>query len=75
MEEQHISLVDRADQENSPERASQPGEQTQQTQQGRPIGFHEPHPGNKLPLARAREYGRRLQRAYGWSGDMFVLDD
>jgi hypothetical protein len=33
MEEQHISLVDRADQENSPERVSQPGEQTQQPPQ------------------------------------------
>jgi hypothetical protein len=39
----------------------------------RSIGFHEPHPTNKIPFLQARRYGRRLQRAYGWRGDMFRL--
>jgi hypothetical protein len=37
------------------------------------IQFHEPHPKGKLPFRTARGYGRRLQRAYGWCGGMFVL--
>lgn len=39
----------------------------------RSIQFHEPHPGNKLPFTWARRYGRRLARAFGWSGDSFTL--
>ncbi|KAF2877931.1 hypothetical protein BDV95DRAFT_556338 [Massariosphaeria phaeospora] len=38
----------------------------------RSIQFHEPHPGNKLPFTWARRYGRRLTRAYGWEGGLFV---
>ncbi|OOF91998.1 hypothetical protein ASPCADRAFT_409080 [Aspergillus carbonarius ITEM 5010] len=40
----------------------------------RSIQFHEPHPRGKLPFTTARRYGRRLHRAYGWFGGMFVLD-
>lgn len=40
----------------------------------RSIQFHEPHPSNKIPFLWARRYGRRLARAYGWSGDMFRLE-
>ncbi|KAF1963529.1 hypothetical protein CC80DRAFT_511841 [Byssothecium circinans] len=39
----------------------------------RSIQFHEPHPGNKLPFMWGRRYGRRLTRAYGWTGDMFRI--
>ncbi len=39
---------------------------------GRSIIFHEPHPYNKIPYRMARRYGRRLERAYGWTGDTFV---
>jgi hypothetical protein len=39
----------------------------------RNIQFHEPHPRGKLPFTVARQYGRRLNRAYGWFGGMFVL--
>jgi hypothetical protein len=39
---------------------------------GRGIGFHSPHPGDEVPLELARMYGRRLNRAYGWEGSMFV---
>jgi len=39
----------------------------------RSIHFHEPHPTGKLPFRTARRYGRRLNRAYGWHGDMFLL--
>jgi hypothetical protein len=39
----------------------------------RSIQFHEPHPGNKLPLTWARRYGRRLTRAFGWTRDSFTL--
>lgn len=39
----------------------------------RSIQFHEPHPGNKLPVAWARRYGRRLNRAFGWTADTFKL--
>ena len=38
------------------------------------IQFHEPHPSSKLPFIVARRYGRRLSRAYGWTGDMFVQE-
>ncbi|KAH7142916.1 hypothetical protein B0J13DRAFT_51700 [Dactylonectria estremocensis] len=41
----------------------------------RSIHFHEPHPKGKLPFEVARRYGRRLNRAYGWFGGMFVLKD
>lgn len=40
----------------------------------RSIQFHEPHPRGKLPFTTARRYGRRLNRAYGWFGGMFVLN-
>ncbi|KAM0722157.1 hypothetical protein Q7P37_001598 [Cladosporium fusiforme] len=39
----------------------------------RSIQFHEPHPTGKIPYQNARRIGRRLNRAYGWVGDMFVL--
>ena len=39
----------------------------------RSIQFHEPHPSGKIPLRTARRHGRRLNRAYGWTGDMFKL--
>jgi hypothetical protein len=39
----------------------------------RGIQFHEPHPQSKIPYRVARRFGRRLQRAYGWHGDLFVL--
>ncbi|KAJ4303414.1 hypothetical protein N0V90_002307 [Kalmusia sp. IMI 367209] len=39
----------------------------------RPIQFHEPHPGNKLPFTWARQYGRRFNRAYGWDGATFTM--
>ncbi|KAI0896191.1 hypothetical protein F4806DRAFT_502516 [Annulohypoxylon nitens] len=38
----------------------------------RSIQFHEPHPYAKIPFLVARRYGRRLNRAYGWFGDMFA---
>lgn len=41
----------------------------------RNIQFHEPHPHGKLPFTVARRYGRRLNRAYGWFGGMFVLKE
>lgn len=37
-----------------------------------PIQFHEPHPG-KLRYSRARAFGRRLAKRYGWSGATFAL--
>lgn len=40
----------------------------------RSILFHEPHPYSKIPYWDARRIGRRLLRAYGWNGKMFVLD-
>ena len=40
----------------------------------RSIQFHEPHPVNKIPYRVARRHGRRLNRAYGWTGAMFVQD-
>lgn len=39
----------------------------------RAIQFHEPHPSGKIPFVWARRIGRRLSRAYGWHGGMFVL--
>ncbi len=39
----------------------------------RGIQFHEPHPVAKIPFTTARRIGRRLARAYGWVGSMFVL--
>lgn len=39
----------------------------------RSIQFHEPHPVSKLPYRTARRFGRRLNKAYGWHGGMFVL--
>ncbi|ROV86853.1 hypothetical protein VMCG_10877 [Cytospora schulzeri] len=39
----------------------------------RSIQFHQPHPRGKIPLRIARRHGRRLNRAYGWFGGMFVL--
>jgi hypothetical protein len=39
----------------------------------RGINFHEPHPSGKIPFRTCRRYGRRLNRAYGWTGDMFIL--
>jgi hypothetical protein len=41
----------------------------------RSIQFHEPHPRGKVPFTTARQFGRRLNRAYGWFGGMFVLND
>lgn len=40
----------------------------------RSILFHEPHPHCKIPYRDARRFGRRLLRAYGWTGEMFVLE-
>ncbi|KAL6405844.1 hypothetical protein AUP68_10983 [Ilyonectria robusta] len=37
------------------------------------IHFHEPHPSGKLSFVVARRYGRRLTRAYGWTGEEFGL--
>lgn len=41
----------------------------------RSIQFHEPHPRGKIPFLVARRHGRRLNRAYGWYGTMFILKD
>lgn len=41
----------------------------------RSIQFHEPHPMGKIPFEAARRHGRRLTRAYGWHGGMFVLKE
>ncbi|KAI1645504.1 uncharacterized protein F4817DRAFT_343539 [Daldinia loculata] len=38
------------------------------------IQFHEPHPRGKIPFTTARRHGRRLNRAFGWGGDTFVLE-
>lgn len=37
----------------------------------KPMQFHEPHPGSKIEAHTAQFWGRRLNRAYGWSGEMF----
>lgn len=39
------------------------------------IQFHEPHPRGKIPFLVARRHGRRLNRAFGWVGDMFILKE
>jgi hypothetical protein len=39
---------------------------------GRPIQFHEPHPDSSIPFLWARRFGRRLGRAYGLNGEMFM---
>lgn len=39
----------------------------------RSIQFHEPHPGNKLPFVVGKRHGRRLNRAFGWTGESFEL--
>ncbi|KAL1873962.1 hypothetical protein Daus18300_003836 [Diaporthe australafricana] len=39
------------------------------------IQFHEPHPRSKLLFTTARRFGRRLNRAYGWTGSMFILKE
>lgn len=39
----------------------------------RSIQFHEPHPAGKIPYRIARRHGRRLNRAYGWTVEMFAL--
>ncbi|KAJ4390060.1 hypothetical protein N0V93_007533 [Gnomoniopsis smithogilvyi] len=41
----------------------------------RSIQFHEPHPRGKIPFCIARRCGRRLNRAYGWNGGMFILKE
>ncbi|KAF4953526.1 hypothetical protein FGADI_5860 [Fusarium gaditjirri] len=41
----------------------------------RGVHFHEPHPMGKIPFETARRHGRRLTRAYGWHGGMFVLKE
>lgn len=41
----------------------------------RSIQFHEPHMRGKMPHVMARLLGRRLNRAYGWDGETFVLKD
>ncbi|KAH7191202.1 hypothetical protein DER44DRAFT_794629 [Fusarium oxysporum] len=41
----------------------------------RGIHFHEPHPKGKIPFEVARRHGRRLTRAYGWFGGMFMLKE
>ncbi|KAG0042239.1 hypothetical protein BGZ83_000738 [Gryganskiella cystojenkinii] len=39
----------------------------------RSIQFHEPHPVSKIPFRMARQFGRRLTRAYGWNTGTFQL--
>ncbi|RFU24654.1 hypothetical protein B7463_g11683, partial [Scytalidium lignicola] len=41
----------------------------------RSIQFHEPHPHAKISFTIARRFGRRLNRAYGWFGGMFILKE
>jgi hypothetical protein len=41
----------------------------------RPIQFHEPHPSGKLRYTIARRIGRRLHKAYGREGGMFVTKE
>lgn len=41
----------------------------------RSIQIHEPHPSGKIPYRTCRRHGRRLNKAYGWHGDMFMLAD
>lgn len=37
--------------------------------------FHEPHPRGKIPFVVARRHGRRLDRAFGWTGEKFMLKE
>lgn len=37
----------------------------------RSITFHEPHPASKVPFVWVRRFGRRLDRAYGWTKESF----
>ena len=46
---------------------------TPTTNGARTVSFDEPHPGSKLDSLLARHYGRRLTRAYGWTGSSFEL--
>jgi hypothetical protein len=39
------------------------------------IQFHEPHPSGKIPYRTSRRHGRRLNRAYGWHGMIFKLEE
>jgi hypothetical protein len=42
----------------------------------RSIQFHEPHgAGTKIVYRIARRHGRRLNRAYGWDGSSFTLEE
>ncbi|KAL8848459.1 MAG: hypothetical protein Q9221_006510 [Calogaya cf. arnoldii] len=38
------------------------------------IGFHEPHPDNKLPIQIARRDAKRLANHFHWTMETFVLD-
>lgn len=38
----------------------------------RSIIFHEPHPSTKIPFRSARRFGRRLERAFGWTAASFT---
>jgi len=43
----------------------------------RSIQFHEPHGGDtdgKIGPRQARRMGSRMNRAFGWDGDMFVSE-
>ncbi|KAH0286238.1 hypothetical protein KCU62_g6954, partial [Aureobasidium sp. EXF-3399] len=40
---------------------------------GESVQFHAPHAGDKIRYHVARLFGRRLHRAYGWSENMFVV--
>jgi hypothetical protein len=39
----------------------------------RSIQFYDPHPMKKMPDRMVRSFCRRLDRAYGWTGEMLVL--
>ncbi|KEF56708.1 uncharacterized protein A1O9_06897 [Exophiala aquamarina CBS 119918] len=41
----------------------------------RSIQFHEPHPSGKIPFTTARRHGSGLNRAYGWHGGIFALQE
>lgn len=43
--------------------------------QSRSIIFHEPHPDNKIPFHWVRRFGRRLERAFGWTSDTFAKEN
>ena len=38
----------------------------------RSISFYEPHSTSKIPFKWVRQFGRRLERAHGWTKDTFV---